>query len=701
MTRDAAHFDRWYQDLADSPAADEIAQRVLGLPARLQSSSLLGWDAFEEVVAALGVVDGQVLLDLACGRGGYGLEIARRSGVRVVGVDFSAVAIGQARRRADASGLADRAEFRVGELTRTGLAAGSVDAVLVVDAVQFAEPLPQALREVRRVLVPGGRLVMTCWEVVDPADERLPEALRRLDLARRLPLAGFADVEVADRPAWREVERALWQEAVTIAPGDDPTLRSLRNEGLRKLDTFDAIRRVLVTARAPGRAGHRAATVRTPATRPTRTTTDRTRLRAGAAAVLDANWLGASTVPSRRLYPNQWNWDSALVAFGLRHLDIGRARQEISTLLAAQWDSGLVPHIVFDAATAHADYHPNAAFWASRTAPGSPAAETSGLTQPPVAAPAALAVYRHDDAAAASRDWLREIYPKLVAYQRYLTQRRDLGGRGLVGIVHPWESLDNSPAWDEALAAVPVPADLETYTRHDLRHAPAAHRPTRGEYDRYVHLVALRRAAGYTGTGLADHPFVVEDPLFNAIVVWAAHALAEIATVLDEDPAPHRAAAARVREAMMARLWDPAADLFRAWDVRTGTPVAADTVAGFMPLLDPDLPDHAVRGLVRSLRQPRFWPQDGFPVASQAMDTPAFDAARYWRGPAWVNTNWLIWTGLRTHGRHALAADLAATTLDMVRRGGWREYFDPITGEGLGATDFSWTAALTVDLLDA
>jgi ubiquinone/menaquinone biosynthesis C-methylase UbiE len=98
-------------------------------------------------VAALDLHGGQVVLDLACGRGGYGLEIARRSGARVVGVDFSAVAIGQAQRQAQTLGLADRADFRVGELTRTGLNTASVDAVRIVDSIQFAEPTLDALRE--------------------------------------------------------------------------------------------------------------------------------------------------------------------------------------------------------------------------------------------------------------------------------------------------------------------------------------------------------------------------------------------------------------------------------------------------------------------------------------------------------------------------------------------------------------------------
>ena len=232
--------------------ADELVQRVLGLPPELQSTSLLSWDALEEVVAALDVRGAQVLLDLACGRGGYGLEIARRSGGRVVGVDFSAVAIEQAQRRAQALGLANRADFLVGELTGTGLGAASVDAVLVVDALQFAEPTLDALEECRRVLVPGGRVVITCWEAVDATDERLPPRLRRVDLVRQLPLAGFVEVEVTDKRAWRAVERTLWQEALAIDAGDDLAVRSMQDEGRRVLADFDGLRRVLATATTPG-----------------------------------------------------------------------------------------------------------------------------------------------------------------------------------------------------------------------------------------------------------------------------------------------------------------------------------------------------------------------------------------------------------------------------------------------------------------
>ncbi|MCX2951196.1 class I SAM-dependent methyltransferase [Lentzea sp. NEAU-D7] len=241
----AEDFDRWYADRAASPLADDLVRRTLGLPPGLESTSLLGGAGLDEVVPALRLAEGRVLLDLACGRGGYGLEIARRTGCRLVGVDFSAVAVGQARQRSDGG------DFRLGTLTATGLSAGSVDAVLVVDSLQFAESKPDALRECLRVLRPGGRLVVTCWQAAEPGDERVWRRIREIDLARQLPEAGFTDVEVADRPEWRERERRMWEGALaTDAPGD-PAVESLRKEARSVLETFDHKRRVLATATRP------------------------------------------------------------------------------------------------------------------------------------------------------------------------------------------------------------------------------------------------------------------------------------------------------------------------------------------------------------------------------------------------------------------------------------------------------------------
>jgi glycogen debranching enzyme len=78
---------------------------------------------------------------------------------------------------------------------------------------------------------------------------------------------------------------------------------------------------------------------------------------------------------------------------------------------------------------------------------------------------------------------------------------------------------------------------------------------------------------------------------------------------------------------------------------------------------------------------------------------PDFDTLRYWRGPIWINVNWLLRRGMQLHGFHHEAEDLRTAMLRLVHRSGHHEYFHPRTGEGIGAPAFSWTAALSLDLL--
>ena len=249
--RDAAYFDQWYADMAASPARDAIVARTLGLPPELHSTSMLTWPGIAEVTGALRLPRDVLLLDIACGRGGYGIEVARRSGARLLGVDFSEVALGQARLSSARLLPAGRAEFRIGELAATGLPAGSADGLMCVDAVQFAQPPLGALLEFRRLLASGARLVLSSWEAADPADERVSPRIHAVNLRRDLPAAGFADVQVHDKPEWRESERRMWQE-VLAAPADcDAAVRSLQAEGRRSLDAFGSLRRVFATATAP------------------------------------------------------------------------------------------------------------------------------------------------------------------------------------------------------------------------------------------------------------------------------------------------------------------------------------------------------------------------------------------------------------------------------------------------------------------
>jgi hypothetical protein len=153
---------------------------------------------------------------------------------------------------------------------------------------------------------------------------------------------------------------------------------------------------------------------------------------------------------------------------------------------------------------------------------------------------------------------------------------------------------------------------------------------------------------------------------------------------------------------MLRELWDPPGRRFGTRDVRAGRRTPEDTILAFTPLLDPGLPRPMVAAIVELLRSPCFHPAEGaqhYLVPTYDLRAPGFDPRRYWRGPVWINTDWLLWLGLRQHGVVDLAAELRSSMLGLVRKSGFREYFHPFGGQGYGAGGFAWTAALVIDVL--
>lgn len=428
-----------------------------------------------------------------------------------------------------------------------------------------------------------------------------------------------------------------------------------------------------------------------------------------AVRTLDGNWRQGYTVPSQTLYPHQWSWDTGFIAVGLAHYEPERAWLDLRALFSVQWADGRVPHISFQKPSGEnggdRPYFPGPDFWRTTEVAAAPAHPTSGIVQPPVHAIAAWEIYRRaPDAAAreAAAAQLRWLYPRLVAQQRYLFTCRDIGGGGLACLVHPWESgQDNSPAWDEALAAVPVYPPLTRY-RRDLATAASSQRPTNVDYARYILIAQRYRRFAYVDDGPGEqYLFLVECPGFNAITAAAEHALADIAAVIGCDPVPHREQASRLTRALVERLYDPATGMFHALDLYTGRLSPKRCLNGLLPLILPDLPSEQVKHLLEEAGSPRFGlaPDMSIPLPSYDRCAPDLEPERYWRGPVWVNMNWLLWRGLIQHGYPSLAAALRRATVDLVRGGGCYEYFHPYTGQGIGTPEFSWTAALTLDLL--
>ena len=247
----SASFDEWYLAIGESARWDPFMRERLALPAQVQSSGYLTGPGLAEVAARIGLAPGSTLVELGCGRGGYGMALARVSGARLVGVDFSSAALTEARRQASLLDLDDRVSFELGDLTDTGLSRGSADAVLCVDAYHFASPTAAAAAECRRLLRPGGRLVITSWKPVTVGDSVLPERLRYLDVSADLLTAGFVDLQEQLRPDWSAVELALWRAAVELSPDDDPAIADLVEEASELLPLAASLLRVLITASAP------------------------------------------------------------------------------------------------------------------------------------------------------------------------------------------------------------------------------------------------------------------------------------------------------------------------------------------------------------------------------------------------------------------------------------------------------------------
>jgi SAM-dependent methyltransferase len=248
----AAEFDEAFSAVPASAGIRRVWELAdPGLLPEIEPFSFVSAGLLRHVAQALALSPGQTLVDLGCGRGGPGLWLAREAGVSLVGVDFSRVAVSHAAQRADVFGLAGRARFVVGDLTGTGLPDASADAAVSVDAFHFAADPAAAAVEVRRVLRPGGRLVLTNWQPKVPGDVRLPGRMR-IDWPRLLRGAGFVGVQIEGRPEWQDLWTRIHRVALDLGdPGDDALLADLQAEARHRLPLVGLSDRVVVSATAP------------------------------------------------------------------------------------------------------------------------------------------------------------------------------------------------------------------------------------------------------------------------------------------------------------------------------------------------------------------------------------------------------------------------------------------------------------------
>jgi glycogen debranching enzyme len=398
-----------------------------------------------------------------------------------------------------------------------------------------------------------------------------------------------------------------------------------------------------------------------------------------------AAWCGHDydfVCPSTGTYPFQWFWDSCFHAIVLARYDMDRARSEIRSLLRNQLDDGLVSHVTFWQREAFEEMLKEYSI-AFRTP------YLSDCIQPPLLAEALFAASRGEGGCL----FLAEMLPKVRRYYDWLDLRRDPDQDGLIAILQPDESgLDHIPKYDKYLGVVD---------------------PTRDEFT-----AAWQRAVGPYAEMKRDHEkmfaadrFICEDVLVNTIYAENERVLADLLEEAGDREGARvmRERAAKTRASLLHKCYDPKTGLFYDLAGLREEPLRVSTVTSLMPILLPDLPGEMVASLVKHLADPEEYAA-AFPVPSVALNEPlymkpsegreALDSKLLWRGPAWINTNWYIARGLRRHGYTDLARTIEDRSAVLIERGGFREYYDPYTGEGFGARHFSWTALVLNMLAD-
>lgn len=418
--------------------------------------------------------------------------------------------------------------------------------------------------------------------------------------------------------------------------------------------------------------------------------------------LLKANCVAGRTRASQHLYPHQWNWDAGFVSRGYLHFDPEQAYREERLLFEAQWSDGFLPHIVFN--PEHLQHFPGPDYWKADRSGRVPAGvHTSGISQPPVHASMLAAAPDLDPDRDRAVAFLRKICPAIRNLHDFLLRERDPEGDGLACLVHPWESgIDNAPIWDEPLAAVTdsSPWAKEMQARYDEL-AEKGNRPTRSYIEKYSFLIENLFTRDYNWQRIGEeHPFLVQDVLFNSVLCRAERDLAAIAEAVGEDPEPHRDRAEAIAHAVNRKLWHEEDGLYYSYDVRAGRPIKRDTIFSYLPLYAGICDEERGQRLINNLLTHCFCmaDRDCVGIPSYDMCQADYDGEFYWRGPVWYNMCWYMTDGLRRYGREALAQWLEESLTALVVRHGSYEYYEPETGEGLGADGFSWTAALFLDL---
>ncbi len=352
--------------------------------------------------------------------------------------------------------------------------------------------------------------------------------------------------------------------------------------------------------------------------------------------------IGRAVVPSKIGYVGLWQWDAYFIAIGLRHGDPELAAEQLRIALSHPQASGQLPDVVHeDGVLASSDDLPPGDLETLR-AMGAPSLRNTRipLTKPPLTALAVELVAQQS-----GKTLVDEFIDTILASQNWWYEESDPHGNGTPSYLHPYSSgLDDSPIF--------------------------------------------------------DHDAIVTSPDLTAYLILQDRILAR--WLLQRDRAVEAAHCSQRADDALATLsarWEPRRGFFPSLG-DTGQALNTDAVVGLMPLLADGLPDDLATALVAATTDPaRYGTAHRLPTV--AADDPTFSPERMWRGPVWVNINWLVAHGMHQQGFHEEADALERDTLQMATlSGGPHEYFNPLDASKppTSTTCFGWSSALLVDM---
>tara|TARA_B100001029_G_scaffold24859_2_gene17431 strand:+ start:52 stop:1314 length:1263 start_codon:yes stop_codon:yes gene_type:complete len=405
--------------------------------------------------------------------------------------------------------------------------------------------------------------------------------------------------------------------------------------------------------------------------------------------ILTGNRKRGYTLPTNnKLYPAQWNWDSAFIALGYSYFNLNFALKEIKTLLDGQWKDGMVPHILFH--NTDTNYYPNHTAWNCGNK-----IRSSGITQPPVLASILKQIIDKNKITKKQKLEIKKLIIKIKKSHEWFIQYRDPNKSGLVSILHPWESgYDNSSLWDEPMNKVIIEKNIQ-YKRADNKVVNPEHRPLNIDYDRYVTIKNDLRKKKYNPKKIFSTAlFNVVDVGFNSIFLKANKDLIILLKKFNLNSSKIKNYL-KITERNILKFFDKKKGTFFSFDLRNKKKILVPSITNYL-ILFADINNRKINSvLIKNLKKHNL--KEKYFFSSIKPNHKSFEEKRYWRGPVWINCNWFIYKGLKNKD-DKYSKKIKQSTIKLVEKKGFHEYYSCKNGTPMGANNFSWSAALYLDL---